>query len=324
MLLLGLAVDVSAQTVIKVLRFDKSTGLIDHGEDADIHVGEIFEVNRYDGDFVYWVGRVEVFTVRPKIAGIKLLAKAENAVIQKGDMLELQRSEYDPMQEKLDAKRTTIPGAESAKVRGQSTIEKKSNPVETNLSGRLILFNLMTGAVYSLPGRSRAMGLSMTLQVIDRQNRITEIDMSRAYTNGLALQTGFTLPFSNKLSLDLNYAYLALRTRNATESNLLRFGLKSTASLAQINACVNYCFAPHWQAGLGTGFFLPQVRIKGGRQDVTLSERQWGWMLSISHLLELGQSFWLKSTLAHNVFLDNGPAIHFFTLQVGPSFAIRR
>ncbi len=321
MLMLWPTSAVSAQTAIKVLRFDNGTGVIDHGEDADIHLGEIFEVNRYEGDFVYWVGRVKVYIVRPKIAGIKLLAKAENATIQKGDVLELQRSEYDPMLDKLDAKRAPQISAPPS----QAEAEKKILPITGGPQRGPIRFNVMTGGLYSLPGASRSMGMNMALQITNSSNRvIAEIDMSRAYTNGLALQAGLALPLSTKFSLDLNYAYLALRLRKSAESQLLRYGLKGSASLVQIGGVVNYRFAPRWEAGLGTGLYLPQVKVEGNRQSASLSDRQWGWMLALARLFPLNKTVWLKATLAYNLFLDKGPAIHFFALQIGPSFAIGR
>ena len=169
------------------------------------------------------------------------------------------------------------------------------------------------------------MGMDISLEVTNSSNRvIAEIDLSRAYANGLALQAGLTLPLSRKISVDLNYAYLPLRVRNTTEAQLLRYGLKATASLAQISGGVNYRFAENWQAGLGTGLYLPQVKVEGNRASAALSERQWGWMATCSHLLPLGQNVGLKSTLAYNIFLDNGPAIHFFALQTGLSFAFGR
>ena len=90
----------AAQSVIKILHFDKTTGIIDCGEKAGLHIGDVFDVNRYAGDFVYWIGRVEVVLVKPKMAGIKTLVIADNAVIQQGDVLELRKREYDPVLEK--------------------------------------------------------------------------------------------------------------------------------------------------------------------------------------------------------------------------------
>lgn len=316
------AARLEAQPVVKVLRFGKSTGVIDHGEDAGIREGEIFEVNRYAGDFVYWIGRVEVYLVRPKIAGIKLIAKADNAAIEKGDVLEAQGRDFDPLRGKL---------GESAAVNnnfapGPRELDQKKN-LKAPSAQRLppILVHFSTGGLYSLPGVSRAMGMNLTLEITNNSNRvIDQVDMSRAYTNGLTLQAGLTVPLSRKLSVDLNYAYLPLRMRRATESELLRYSLKATASLAQIMGGVNYRFAPRWQASAATGLYLPQVKVEGNRASAAFSERQWGWMMGVSHLLPLGPAVWLKSTFAHNVFLDNGPAIHFFALQTGLSFAIGR
>src|SRR5574341_1777724 len=75
----------AAQSVIKILHFDKTTGIIDCGENVGLHIGDVFDVNRYAGDFVYWIGRVEVVLVKPKVAGVKMVAQAENATIQQGD-----------------------------------------------------------------------------------------------------------------------------------------------------------------------------------------------------------------------------------------------
>lgn len=312
-----------AQTTIKVLRFDKSTGVIDHGKDAEIQVGDIFEVNRYAGEFVYWVGRVEVYVVKPKIAGIKLIAKAENTAIAKGDVLEVQHDDSDPLQDKLGGGMTSLAETPPRAMPGNSRKPVlKPNPLRNE---KPLWVNVATGGLYAFPGSSRSMGMDISLEITNSSNRvIAEIDLSRAFANGLALQAGLTLPLSRKISVDLNYAYLPLRVRNTTEAQLLRYGLKATASLAQISGGVNYRFAEHWQVGLGTGLYLPQVKVEGNRASAALSERQWGWMATFSHLLPLGQNVGLKSTLAYNIFLDNGPAIHFFALQTGLSFAFGR
>lgn len=317
---------VSAQTTIKVLRFDKSTGVIDQGKNADIQVGDIFEVNRYSGEFVYWVGRVEVYIVRAKIAGIKLLAKADKAAIQAGDVLEVQHNDSDPLQDKLGV--AAANNAEMILPTPRTPISNNKKPVlkaTTLQPGKPLWVNFATGGIYAYPGASRSMGMNLALQITNSSNRvIAEIDMSRAYASGFALQAGLTLPLSHKVSLDLNYAYLPLRVRNSTEAQLLRYGLKATASLAQISGGLNYRFAQNWQAGVGTGLYLPQVKVEGNRASAALSERQWGWMTALAHLLPLRENLMLKSTVAYNVFLDNGPAIHFFALHTGLSFAFGR
>ncbi len=326
LLLFALPLMVFSQTTIKVLRFDKSTGVIDHGKDADIQVGDIFEVNRYSGEFVYWVGRVEVYLVRPKIAGIKLLAKADNAMIQAGDVLEVQHNDSDPLQDKLGV--AAANNAEMILSPPRAPIVNNKKPALKNATlqqGKPLWVNFATGGIYAYPGASRSMGMDISLEITNSSNRvIAAIDMSRAYASGFALQAGLTLPLSHKIAVDLNYAYLPLRVRNSTEAQLLRYGLKATASLAQISGSVNYRFAQNWQAGLGTGLYLPQVKVEGNRASAALSERQWGWLTSLSHLLPLSEKLMLKSTLAYNVFLDNGPAIHFFALQTGLSFAFGR
>lgn len=325
MLVLWLVASVAAQTPIKVLRFDNGTGVIDHGENADIYVGEIFEVNRYDGDFVYWVGRVKVYAVRPKVAAVKMLAKAANATIQKGDVLEPQRGDNGSLLDKLEANRTAPGIQEIRTLSPEIDADKEILPTSDDSPRRPIVFNLATGGLYSLPGASRAMGLNMAVQISNSSNRvIATIDMSRAYTNGVALQAGFALPLAPKLSLEMNYAYLALLVRSKTEAQLLRYGLKATASLVQINGLVNYRLTPHWEAGVGTGLYLPQVKVEGNSNSASLSERQWGWVLSVARLFPVNRTVWLKAGLAYNLFLDNGPAIHYFALQVGPSFAMGR
>lgn len=317
-----LASSAISQTMIKVLRFDKSTGVIDRGKDAGIKVGDIFEVNRYSGEFVYWVGRVEVYIVRPKISGIKLIAKADNAAIQPGDVLALQHDDSDPLQDKLGGATNT---AEAPPRTIPITNKKPADKTPLRRSEKPLWVNFSSGGLYAFPGSSRSMGMNVSLEITNSSNRVlAEVDLSRAFASGFAVQAGLTLPLSQKISVDLNYAYLPLRVRNTTEAQLLRYGLKATASLAQISGGVNYRLATNWQAGLGAGLYLPQVKIEGNRAAAALSERQWGWLAAFSHLLPLGQNVGLKSTLAYNVFLDNGPAIHFFVLQTGLSFAFGR
>src|SRR5574342_264883 len=77
------------QAVVKIVQFEKSTGIIDKGENDGLRVGDVFEVNRYVDDFVYWIGRVEIIVLKPKAAGVKVVEQAVNAKIQPGDVLEL-------------------------------------------------------------------------------------------------------------------------------------------------------------------------------------------------------------------------------------------
>jgi hypothetical protein len=76
------------------------------------------------------------------------------------------------------------------------------------------------------------------------------------------------------------------------------------------------------QFNLGVGLFLPQVTIKGGRQSITVSERRWGGTAELSYFFPLGSTVWLRSVLEYNIFQDNGPSIHYLSVQTGPSFTI--
>jgi hypothetical protein len=90
----------------------------------------------------------------------------------------------------------------------------------------------------------------------------------------------------------------------------------------KISAALNSQIYRQFYFGLGTGLFLPQVTLQGGRQSITVSDRHLGFAANAAHFLALGSKAWLKSILEYNIFLDNGPAIHYLTLQTGLSIGI--
>jgi len=309
-----------AQWVIKVLQFDKNTGIIDKGEDAGLRVGDVFEVNRYTGDFVYWIGRVEVVVVKPKVAGVKMLAQAENAAIQQGDMLELrQRDKAGP--EKKNQ------GASSGK-KNDSSQPGKIEPAALNdaanssLRAKKVFFGLTSGLSQPLKNSSQSLGLNFSLLVRTSDNKTRVIDMTHAYTTSLGLQAYCTIPLSNRLSANLNYDYLPLNVKSAMEADLLSYGMKASASVMKVSAALESRIDRRIRLGLGAGLFLPQVTINGGRQSITVSERHFGFAASAAHLVPLGSAAWLRSIFEYNIFLDKGPAIHYVTLQTGLSIGI--
>jgi len=320
LLLLTLFSSVTAQSVIKVLDFDKKTGIIDKGEDAGLQAGDVFDVNRYDGDFVYWIGRVEVIVVKPKAAGVKMLALAENAKIQPGDILELGKRDEPTPETRNQAARSSKknnslqPGKiESAELSGATT---------PSLRGKKIFFGLTTGLSRPFKSSSQALGMNFSMRVRTADNKTQDIDMAHAYTISAGLQAFCTLPLSDRLAVDLSYDYIPLNVKSLVESNLLNYGMKASASLMKIGAALDSRIYRQLHLGLGTGFFLPQVTVKGGRQSITISERHLGFAASASHLLAIGSAAWLKSILQYNIFLDNGPAIHYLTVQTGVGIGI--
>jgi hypothetical protein len=306
--------------VIKILHFDKTTGIIDCGENAGLHIGDVFDVNRYAGDFVYWVGRVEVVLVKPKMAGVKTLVMADDAVIQQGDVLELRKREYDPVLEKNKppAKKTRRNSPESGKLA----------PAENGLANGgwrrpPVIFGVGSGLLQPFLSSSQSLGLNLSLQLVDVNNQIVrEIDMSRAYATSIGWQAFCNLPVTPRVALNVEYAYVPLNVKNRVETNLLGIGRQASASLMKIGATVNFRFSQRLQAGLGAGLFLPQVTIKGSRQSSAIADRQWGATLEGAYYYPLASAIWLKSGLSYNIFNDDGPAIQYLTLQTGLGFAI--
>jgi hypothetical protein len=307
----------SAQSVIKILQFDKNTGVIDKGEDAGLHIGDVFDVNRYAGDFVYWIGRVEVVVVKPKVAGVKMMTQADNAKIQQGDVLELRKLNATPEKKPAPANK-----------KSGSTPPDKIAPTELNDAATLsfrtkkVIFGLTSGLALPLKNSSQALGLNFSLRVTSSDNRTRVIDMTQAYTTSVGLQAYATLPLSNRLSVNLNFDYVPLNVKSAVEANLLIYGMKASASLMKLSAALDSRIYRQFHAGLGAGLFLPQVTIRGGRQSLTVSERRLGLAANISHHLPLGPAAWLKSSVEYDIFLDDGPAIQYLTLQTGLSLGI--
>jgi hypothetical protein len=318
----GIFAPAATQAVIKILQFDKATGIIDCGVDAGLRVGDVFEVNRYAGDFVYWIGRVEVVVVKPKMAGVKTLALAENAAIQPGDVLELRKRNSDPPLDKL---------REAAKTSG-STRQGKIETIERGAAtpswdrGNPIMFGFSSGVLQPIFDVSQSLGLDLTVQIVDPSNNqvVRQIDMSHAYTASYALQAYGSLPLAERFALNLDYAFAWLNVRSGVESSLLSVGVKASGSLMKIGAAFSWRLRSRLQMDAGVGLFLPQLTVKGGRQTLTVSERQWGVATNASYLIPLGAAVWLKPVLGYNIFRDDGTFIHYLTFQIGPSFAIKK
>lgn len=315
----------AAQSVVRILSFEKNDGIIDRGADGGIRVGDVFEVNRYDGDFVYWVGRVEVVVVKARFAGVKLLAKSESATIQKGDVLELQKREIDPMLDKLKQSTPVTAGNGVAKA-APPKAGKAGSPEDFLLSPKRrqrILFGATGGLILPVINSSRLAGSNflVVVQNVNNQQQ-TIIYLSEAYAASLGFQAFFALPLAERLFLNLNYAYAPLNVNRSKEAELLSTGLKASASLAMVTAALHWRWSPNLQIGMGAGMYLPQMTVQSSRQTMTISNRQLGLALGATHQLALGANLWLRSQLAYNVFLDQGPAIHFLAFQVGPCFGI--
>ncbi len=316
----GVSAPAAAQAVIKILHFDKITGIIDRGEEAGLHVGDVFEVNRYAGDFVYWVGRVEVIAVKPKLAGVKMLALADNVTIQQGDVLELRKREFDPV---LEKRRQAAPNA-SQNESGHSIQPGKIEIDERRAD--LIMLGFSSGVLQPIFDVSQSLGLNLTLQVVDPSNNqiVRRIDLSHAYAPSYTLHAFGSLPFSKRFALNLDYAFTWLNVRNRVETSLLNVGVKASGSLMKIGTALNWRLNRRFQFDVGVGLFLPQLTLNGGSQTITVSERHWGVTTNASYLIPLGAAIWLKPVLGYNIFRDNGPYIHYLVLQIGPSFAIRK
>jgi hypothetical protein len=325
----GMFSSAPAQSVIKILQFDNNTGVIDRGEEDGIRVGDVFEVNRYAGDFVYWVGRVEVILIKPKMAGVKMIAQAGNARIQKGDMLELRKGEYDPLSDKMNQSSKNNENAGPTNLRPQGKNETAGREVVAPSSRRAdpLNFGLATGLSQPLKSASQSFGLNWSINIIDSDDKkfVQVIDMARAYTTSVGLQAFCTLPVSHRFSVDLSYAYIPLNVKGAVESKLLKYGLKASASLMKVNASLYYRLNRRLLLGVGTGFFLPQVTVRDGHDEpLTFTGRQFGFTVNTAYLIPLGPRVWLKSDLMYNIFFDDAPPIQYLTLQVGPSIAIRK
>lgn len=318
--ILLLSAALPAQSVIKVLQFEKNTGIIDKGEDAGLHLGDVFDVNRYSGDFVYWIGRVEVVVVKPKVAGVKMLTQSESATIQPGDVLELRPRETTLVPEK----KLPLP----ANVKRTEMSANKIEPAELHDAATLsfrtqkVIFGLTTGLAQPLKSSSQSLGLSFWVQFKTSDNKTRSVDMTHAYTTSVGLQAFCTLPLSNRLSVNLNYDYLPLNVKSSVEANLLKYGKKASASLIKLSAAIDSRVYRQFHVGLGTGLLMPQVTVKDSRQSLTAAERRWGVATNVAHFLPLGPAVWLKSSIEYDIFLDDGPAIHYLTLQTGLSLGI--
>lgn len=309
-----------AQSVIKVLQFEKNTGIIDKGEDAGLHLGDVFDVNRYSGDFVYWIGRVEVVVVKPKVAGVKMLTQSESATIQPGDVLELRPRETPLVPEK----KLPLP----ASVKKTELLANKIEPVELNDAATLsfrtkkVIFGLTTGLAQPIKSSSQSLGLNFWVQFKTSDDKTRSVDMTQAYTTSVGLQAYCTLPLSNRLSVNLNYDYLPLNVKSNVEANLLKYGKKASASLMKLSAAIDSRVYRQFHVGLGVGLLMPQVTVKDSRQSITAAERRLGVATNVAHFLPLGPIVWLKSSVEYDIFLDDGPAIHYLTLQTGLSLGI--
>lgn len=327
LLIIGLLFSsVAAQSVVRIVSFERNDGIIDRGTEGGIRVGEVFEVNRYDGDFVYWVGRVEVVVVKSRFAGVRLLAKDENTVIQKGDVLELQKREIDPMLDKL--KQSASNGVGNGVVKETAAKTANTGSLSDLLPSpqrmRPIQFGVTGGFLLPVISSSRLAGSNFSLTIQSPSGTQRTVNMSEAYASSLAFQAFFALPLSERVSLHLNYAYALLNVNGRKEAELLSRGLNGSSSMAMVTATVHWRLPKNLQAGAGAGLFLPQVSLQSTQQKMTVSDRQLGFSLNAAHQLLLGANVWLRSQLSYNFFLDQGPAVQFLALQVGPSFAIRR
>lgn len=312
----------AGQAVIKILQFDKATGIIDCGVDAGLRVGDVFEVNRYAGDFVYWIGRVEVVVIKPKMAGVKTLALADNAAIQPGDVLELRKRNSDPL---LEKPREVVKTAGATR-QGQIVTAERGAATPVWGRGNPIMFGFSSGMLQPVFDVSQSLGLNVTVQIVDPSNRqvVRQIDMSHAYAASYALQAYGSLPFAERLALNLDYAFAWLNVRSGVEASLLNVGVKASGSLMKIGAALNWRLNRRLQMDAGVGVFLPQLTVRGSGQTITVSERQWGVTTNASYLIPLGAAVWLKPVLGYNIFRDDGTFIHYLTFQIGPSFAIRK
>jgi hypothetical protein len=320
LLTLTMFASANAQTVIKVLQFDTNSGIIDKGEDAGLKTGDVFDVNRYAGDFVYWIGRVEVVVVKSKVAGIRTLVQAENARIQPGDVLESRQRDVAGLQKKNQAASSSKKNDSSKQ--GKTQPAALNDAASTSFSARKVFFGLTSGLSQPLKNSSQSLGLNFSLLVRASDNKTRVIDMTHAYATSLGLRAYCTIPLSDRLSANLNYDYLPLNVKSAVEADLLSYGMKASASVMKVSAALERRIDRRIHLGFSAGLFLPQVTIKGGRQSITVSERHFGFAASAVHLVPLGPAAWLRSIFEYNIFLDKGPAIDYVTLQTGLSIGI--
>jgi len=314
------AASATAQSVIKILEFDKNTGIIDRGQQDGIKVGDVFEVNRYADDFVNWVGRVEVIAVKPKIAGVKVIERAADATFLKGDVLEIRKREYDPFLDKLNQSTNDEAGEETSDAKAEAAA--KMTELGMARRDRPIQFGLTSGLSIPFKRSSESMGQVFYLNVINNQNQVERvIDMTHTYIASLALQGFCVLPISQKLAVNLNLAYVPLNIKGDVETALLASGLKASASMLKISGSLNYRLNDRWQFGAGLGIFMPKLTVSGAGNSLTVSDRHFGFAADVSHFLPLGSRVWLRSFLEYNIFLDDGPAIHSLALQTGPIFS---
>lgn len=314
------AASATAQAVIKILEFDKNTGIIDRGQQDGIKVGDVFEVNRYADDFVNWVGRVEVIAVKPKIAGVKVIERAANATFLKNDVLEIRKREYDPLLDKLNHPAD----GETSEETGNVKVEVAAKTTEPAMPRRErpIQFGLTSGLSIPFNKSSESMGQVFYLNLVNSQNQVEQvIDMTHTYVASLALQGFCILPISQKLTMNLNLAYIPLNIKGDVEMALLTAGLKASASLLKISSSLNYRLNERWQFGAGLGVFMPKLTVSGAGNSLTVSDRHFGFAADVSHFLPLGSRVWLRSFLEYSIFLDDGPAIHSLALQTGPIFS---
>jgi hypothetical protein len=320
LLIFSVAEFATAQAVIKILEFDKNTGIIDHGEQDGIRVGDLFEVNRYADDFVNWVGRVEVVVVKPKIAGVKVIERAANATFLKGDMLEIRKREYDPLLDKLNHSAN----GDSSQENGSAKIEEAAKTIEPSATRRErpIQFGLASGLSFLMNDAAESVGQSFSLQLVNGENEVVGvIDMTHSYVTSLVMQGYCVLPLSSKLTVNLNLAYIPLNVNGDVEMALLTSGLKASASLLKISSSLNYRLNDRWQFGGGLGVFMPKLTVSGAGNSLTVSDRHFGFTADVSHFLPLGSRVWLRSFLEYSIFLDDGPAIHSLAFQTGPIFS---
>ncbi len=316
----GVLASAAAQSAIKILQFDKATGIIDCGVDAGLRAGDVFEVNRYAGDFVYWIGRVEVVVVKPKMAGVKTLALADNAAIQPGDVLEMRKRNSDPP---LEKQRQAVKTAGSIRP-GKIETAERSAATPSWGRGNPIMVGFSSGVLQPIFDVSQSLGLNLAVQIVDpiTTRVVRRIDMSHAYTASYALQAYGSLPFAERFALNFDYVFAWLNVRSGVESSLLNVGIKASGSLMKIGTALNWRLSRRLQMDAGVGLFLPQLTVRGSGRTITVSERQWGVTTSASYFIPLGAAVWLKPVLGYNIFRDDGTFIHYLAFQIGPSFAI--
>jgi hypothetical protein len=320
LVVVSVAASAGAQAVIKILEFDKNTGIIDRGQQDGINLGDVFEVNRYAGDFVNWVGRVEVIAVKQKVAGVKVVERAANATFLKGDVLEIRKREYDPLLDKLNQSANGQAGEGAGNVKGE-TAAKTIEPV-TARRDRPIRVGLAGGLSFPMSDASKSLGQSFSLRLVNGENQVVGvIDMTHSYAGSLAMQGFCVLPLSGRLTVSLNLAYVPLNVNGDVEDALLAAGLKASASLLKISSALNYKLNDRWQLGAGLGVFMPKLTVSGAGNSLTVSDRHFGFAVDVSHFLPLGSRVLLRSFLEYDIFLDDGPAIHSLVLQTGPIFS---